>query len=412
MPTIKLTSKGVENLKSEAGKDRTDYFDTVMPGLSLRVTKSGSKSWVVYFRSPIERDRRGLAKVKRYTVGKYPRLGVADAREEAGKVMRQVDEGSDPQREKAEAKLKQTMAVNEDPITVKDGVHRYIEEHIKVHSRPRQRADGSVYWEIQRMLEKSVLPYMGGLRLATLTRKDVLSLHRHIAKVSGPTAAERAAEGLRAVLNWLDDAELVEAVPVIRLKSKQRKEAAKRHRILTGDEIRAVWKNLSEISPFSSIVRILLLTGQRRSEVAGMRWEEVDLDTQMWSLPEERTKNKLPHMVPLSDAVIELIKDRIRVGEFVFTTTGKTAFSGFSRSKARLDGRAGFSDWTLHDLRRTFVTRLNELGILPHVVEATVNHISGAAKVGVAGIYNKAQYLPERKVALEKWAETLEEIIS
>lgn len=411
MPTIKLTTKGVESIKPDPKKDRVDYFDAILPGMALRVTKSGSKSWVVYYRSPVEIDRRGQPKVKRYTIGKYPRLGLADAREEAGSVMRRVDEGDDPQKEKAEAKRQQSTAMQADPITVQDGVHRYIEDHVKVRCKPRVRADGTEFWELERVMSSHVNSYMGGMRIADVTRKDVLSMHRHIEKTAGATAADRAAEALRGALNWLDDAELVENVPVIKLKNKARKAAAKRHRVLDDAEIRSIWHELDDDGPFGAIVRILLLTGQRRGEVTGMRWEELDLDAKMWSLPEERTKNSLPHMVPLSDAVVNILKARDRLGEFVFTTTGTSPFSGFSRSKQRLDGRTKFSDWTLHDLRRTFVTRLYELNVPPHVVEATVNHISGEAKVGVAGVYNKAQHLPERKAAMDRWATEVERIV-
>ncbi len=108
--------------------------------------------------------------------------------------------------------------------------------------------------------------------------------------------------------------------------------------------------------------------------------------------------------MPLSEAVLRNLTDRPRLGEYVFTTTGTTPFSGYSRSKQRLDSRIGLTDWTLHDLRRTFVTRLYEMNIPPHIVEATVNHVSSEAKGGVAGVYNKAQHMPERKAALDRWA--------
>jgi integrase len=138
-----------------------------------------------------------------------------------------------------------------------------------------------------------------------------------------------------------------------------------------------------------------------------MRWAELDIDNAMWSLPPGRTKNGLPHLVPMSQPVIEIVEARDHIGEYVFTTTGVTPFSGFSRCKARVDRRMGDRDWVLHDLRRTFVTRLNELGVQPHIVEAAVNHITGVAKAGVAGIYNHAQYLDERAMALTRWADTL-----
>ncbi len=256
----------------------------------MRVSAKGRKTWIATYRSPVEKDRRGYGKQRRYKLGKFPDVTLSEAREKAGIVFKSVDRGEDPHREKQEAKEARPAAVS-DPVTVQDGVRRYIEEHVKINCKSRQRADGTVFWELQRMLENDVLSYMGGMRIVDLTRKDVLSMHRHIERVSGPIAAERAAEALRAALNWLDDAELVEGVPIIRLKSKDKK--VKRHRILTDDEIRALWKSLDKDGPFGGIVRILLLTGQRRGEVAGMRWDELNLKESKWSLPGDRTKDGL-----------------------------------------------------------------------------------------------------------------------
>ena len=408
MPTEKLTTKRVETAKPSPDKDRMDIFDAITPGLSLRITKSGSKSWVVNYRSPVERDRRGQSKVKRFTLGRYPRLSLVNAREEASEVMRKIAEGDDPQKERAGARLG-ASPYGADPVTVEEGVARYIDEHVKVRNKPRQRADGTVLWEREQLLQRHVVSQLGGMAISDVTRKDVLAMHRHIERTSGATTADRAAEALRAAFNWLDDAELVESVPALRLK---RKEKQSRHRVLSDEEIRTLWHGLDADGPFGAIVRILLLTGQRRAEVAGMRWEELDLGNRVWSLPEKRTKNNLPHDVPLSEGVLRDLTDRPRIGEHVFTTTGMTPFSGYSRSKERLDRRTGFSDWTLHDLRRTFITRLNELGVPPHIGEACVNHISGIAKAGVAGVYNKAKYLPERIAAMERWATVLHVIIA
>jgi integrase len=143
-----------------------------------------------------------------------------------------------------------------------------------------------------------------------------------------------------------------------------------------------------------------------------MTWPEVGEDT--WSLPGERTKNGKPHIVPLSMTAREILDNvpKINGSDFVFTINGKRPVSGWGRAKERLDKIAGVEGWTLHDLRRTLVTGMNEdLGIEPHVVEACLNHLSGGAKAGVAGVYNRAQYLPQRKVALESWAQHIAGIV-
>ena len=143
-----------------------------------------------------------------------------------------------------------------------------------------------------------------------------------------------------------------------------------------------------------------------------MTWSEVD--GVIWNLPAARTKNSRPHIVPLSTTAREILDDlpRIDGSDFLFTSTGKTPVSGWGAAKERLDTIAGVEGWTLHDMRRTFVTGMNEdLAIEPHVVEACLNHLSGSAKAGVAGVYNRALYLPQRKIALENWAQHIAKIV-
>ncbi|MGI9503692.1 MAG: site-specific integrase, partial [Geminicoccaceae bacterium] len=181
-------------------------------------------------------------------------------------------------------------------------------------------------------------------------------------------------------------------------------------RVLSNDEIAKLWAETDRLGDFAAIIRLLLLTGQRREEVAAMRWSEIDLERRLWEIPGTRTKNHRPHQVPLSDQVLGILEtlDR-RQGRDLIFGTGKGGFSGFGQSKARSDRRSGLSGWRVHDLRRTAVTGMVEIGIQPHVVEAVVNHISGH-KGGVAGIYNKATYATEKRQALKAWANALEAI--
>jgi integrase len=154
-------------------------------------------------------------------------------------------------------------------------------------------------------------------------------------------------------------------------------------------------------------VKLLMLTGQRRAEVGGMLWPELKLDQALWSLSGARTKNGKPHLVPLSHQAVELIRGvKRRPGRDAVFGRGAGPYSGWSRSKRRLDGRCKVAAWTLHDLRRSFVTNLAEAGVLPHIIETAVNHLSGH-RAGVAGIYNRASYLPERERAMQAWANSL-----
>ena len=164
--------------------------------------------------------------------------------------------------------------------------------------------------------------------------------------------------------------------------------------------------------PFGPAVRLLILTGARREEIGALRWGEVDLVAKAWTIPGERTKNGIEHVVPLSDPALSILEGLPRIGRydgFVFTTTGKTAVSGSCASKAKvaLDTASGVPDWRLHDLRRTFATGLAGLGISMPVVETILNHVSGSFG-GVAGVYQRHAFANEKREALDKWAKHVE----
>jgi integrase len=198
-------------------------------------------------------------------------------------------------------------------------------------------------------------------------------------------------------------------------------------RVLTPEELAIVWRACGEAGEFGTIVRLLMLTGQRREEVAGLEWAELDLDRALWVIPSARTKNKLEHEVPLPRQAVALLPEKREGRAHLFGRGKKGGFSGFSRSKARLvesiakrRAREVGHDpakvdlekwklpaWTLHDCRRTAGTCMHEIGVEPHIVEAILNHVSGH-KGGVAGTYNKARYREPKKVALQRWADWLE----
>jgi integrase len=188
-----------------------------------------------------------------------------------------------------------------------------------------------------------------------------------------------------------------------------------RDRVLTDDEIRKFWGACAEIGePVGQLLKLLLLTGCRRSELAGMRRSELSEDGTTWNIPSSRTKNGRAHVVPLSAAardIIASLKPIAGAAGFVFTANGRSAISGWSNLKHRLDAAMGIPAWRLHDLRRTAATGMAGIGIAPHVVEACLNHISGA-KAGVAGTYNRAAYAPEKRAALERWTVHVEGLVA
>jgi integrase len=225
---------------------------------------------------------------------------------------------------------------------------------------------------------------------------------RTIAKDSGAVAADRARSTLSALFTWAVGEGLCAANPVD--GTNKSSEAKSRERILSDAELAAIWKAAPD-SDYGRIVKLLMLTAQRREEIGGLRWEEVDLETGLISLPGARTKNHRTHDVPLSDSAIAVLSDcpRTDEGRALVFGSGQGGYSGWSRAKEALDKAANVKKWTLHDLRRTAATRMANLGVQPHVIEAILNHVSGH-KAGVAGIYNRSTYDKEKRAALDLWA--------
>ena len=195
--------------------------------------------------------------------------------------------------------------------------------------------------------------------------------------------------------------------------------------MLSDDEVRLVWRAFHSVGwPFGDIAKLLLLTGARRDEIAESRWNEIDLAAKTWTIAKQRSKNGVAHEIPLSDTAIRIVEHLPRIGEkrdgLIFTTTGETPVSGWSRAKATIDkamvealkerGGDAVQPWVFHDMRRTAASGMAGLGIPPHVVEAVLNHRSGTIK-GVAAVYNRYNYAAEKRDALDKWAERVVAIV-
>ena len=221
---------------------------------------------------------------------------------------------------------------------------------------------------------------------------------RTISKERGAFAADRGRSTLSAFFGWAIGEGIVETNPVVGT-NKQSKNVS-RERVLTDAEIVAIW-NAAPANDFGRIVKLLMLTGQRRDEIADLQWAEIVEDA--IALPAARTKNSRPHDVPLSPQAQAVLAECVeRVGRGYVFGRGEAGFSGFGKAKERLDEASGVTGWTLHDLRRTAATRMADLGVQPHVIEAILNHISGH-KGGVAGIYNRSTYAAEKRAAMMLW---------
>ena len=252
--------------------------------------------------------------------------------------------------------------------------------------------------EVERHLRQHAKP-LHRQRLAEIDRRAIATLLGGIETTSGPVARNRVRSSLSAFFAWTIREGLLETNPVA--GTGKADEGGSRERVLTDKELGAIWRSLGE-DQFSDIVRLLILTGQRREEIGGLRWSEVHKDRIV--LPPSRTKNRRQHEVPLSPQARAILDRQIRRNsrELVFGL-GEGGFSGWSDAKAALDQRLPIPDWHLHDLRRTCATGLAEIGVLPHIIEAILNHVSGH-RAGVAGIYNRARYEGEMRDALDRWA--------
>jgi integrase len=340
----------------------------------------------------------------------YPATSLESARAAAKSALEDVAQGINPKAKKeAEIQAKAEKAAN----TFKAVGERFMRQHVE------RRLAENTHREYRRVLFGTDTAKWANRPVTSITRADVRAVLDAMVERASPSAANNTLAYLQKFFNWCAEKDLIDTPPTDRMKAPAPKTIGER--TLAEGEIIKVWHAFdADGGTFRDLFKLLLLTGQRRSEVGGMsRAELVGLNggQPTWEIPSARTKNNRPHVVPLAPAVVAIINaiPSVGTGDLLFTTTGNTPISGFSRAKERVDawiakerekaGIAPMPEWTLHDLRRTMVTMMNErLGIAPHIVEACVNHISGGAKAGVAGVYNKALYLTERREALAAWA--------
>lgn len=376
-----LTDKALEALKPQA--KRYEVHDTYCPGLSVRVTPEGKKTFTVKY-------RYGLTQ-KRMSIGVYPRVSLAAARQRAMDAMRKVDDGTDPSKLRRQADLR---------------VDAIVAEFITRYAKPRNRK----WMESERILQREFVAVFGQKDIREVTRADVIEIMDGAIERGAHYSANRILSNVRKLYNWCIERGIVEKSPIVGLKAPTKEVA--RDRVLADDEIKAVLRACrNDTYPFRQFAPMLLATGQRRGEMAQMRWSEIDLDNKIWVIPTERSKNGKPHVVPLSSYALRLLADipRFLDCNIVFTTTRRSPISGFSKALRRLWEATGATDWRLHDLRRTAASGMARASVPPHVVEKVLNHISGTIS-GVAAVYNRYAYDPEKRDALEGWGQVLERL--
>jgi integrase len=392
MPKVRLTAAAVERLKPPA-TGQIDYFDTAYPALALRVTAKGVRSWVYFGRV------RG--RIKRATLGRYPDLSLAQARRKAGETADAMRQGVDP------ASAKRAAA-----LAVPDSFAAVAAEWLK-----RDQAKNRSVDNVRSIMARYALPAWGDRVITTIGRRDVIELIDSVADRGFPIMAHRVHSHLHRLFRWSVGRGILEINPMADLPRQGA--AVRRDRVLDDAELALVWQAAVKTSwPFGPVVRLLILTAARRDEIGGLRWSEIEVDK--INLKGERTKNAEPRTIALSPAAADLVRalPRVRSSALVFTTTGATSVSGWSRAKTLLDhaieginGGAPLAPWRLHDLRRSAATGMQKLGVSLQAIEAVLGHISGS-RSGVVGIYQRHSFEPEARAALEAWARHIDAIVN
>jgi integrase len=390
---MKLTAAAIGRLRLPPGKTDDIVFDTAIHGFGVRLRDGGNRSFIYQYKLG--------SKQRRLTIGSVSAVDFGVACETAKDMYAKVRLGGDPAGEKAQARLK---------------AHEAFEAVVTAQYLPHKRRElrPQPFKDVERHLLRYAKP-LHRLQLETISRRDIASCLASVRVNVGRVAANRARTSLSALFSWAMGEGLVESNPVV---GTLRVEEKSRERVLDPDELRLIWRALPA-SDFGSIMKLLALTGARAGEIAGLRREELRDGTIL--LPGSRTKNGREHLIPLSEAARAILTAALarhdeETRRLVF---GRRVgpFSGWSKCKLALDQRitevAGkpLAPWRVHDLRRSFATHAAGIGIQPHIIEACLNHFSGH-KGGVAGIYNRSTYEPEKRTALETWAAHLLAITS
>jgi integrase len=381
-----------------AGKRDVQEFDDALPGFGIRKFDSGHASYFVKFNVGHQQ--------RRLTLGSVVSGNLAAMRKQASSILSKARLGHDTVAEKRAATGKLTVSFGE-------LVPLYLaarESELRIRT----------YVEIKRHLENHWKQLHGSM-LDAITRADIVRVVDEIAAEGGKGAADHARVSLSGFFAWCIDRGHCDSNPTAGVKPRNVTQA--RSRVLSEGELIDVWQACRD-DDYGSIIRLLLLTGQRREEIGSLGWSEIAAEKRQIELPEARTKNHRAHIVPISEEVGAILASitRREDRDFVFGRR-EGAFSGWSKAKNELDARIAVArkktgvkkpmpPWVLHDLRRSFVTHLNERKLAPpHVIEAIVNHVSGHL-AGVAGIYNKALYFDERRTALELWARHIVSLVA
>jgi integrase len=385
MSSVLLTDFFIK--RTQARDKQFEILDAKVKGLTLRISGKAKTFNCLY---------KFMGHNSRLKLGRYPSMTLKDARQKADEALRQVSRGIDPKAEK----LRKRSSYTDNLFS------RIVPEFIENHARRNTRS----WKEPDRILKNEFIPRLGKFQLDQISRRMIQSGLNEIA-ASGPSAANHAFAVIRKLFNWCVEQGYIDHSPCLGMKKPSK--TVERSRVLSDHELAAIWLATDKMGfPFGTHVKLLISTAQRRNEVSTLCWADFDLEHRTWTQPAASNKSGRAHIVPLSDLTLATIRSLPRVhDELVFPARGKdNPVSGYSKWKRKLDHISGVTGWTLHDLRRTAATGMAQLKVPVHIIELVLNHRAKSLS-GVAGIYNRHEYLDEQRDALDRWAKHVEDLL-
>lgn len=383
MTTSQLTDLFIKGLKP--GDKQVDYYDTKIKRFGVRVSPSGTKTYFLWYRFQGRAKRLGL--------GRTDRVSLADARKKAHQALADIADDRDP------ALTKLSASADGTGPTFAKFVDTFVSKYAKRHNKS---------WEqTERLLKREFVSKWGKRPLSSLNKADVLSVLDNIVSRGTPSAANRSFAAVRKLFNWAVERGDLDVSPALNVKNPSKH--VSRDRVLTEYELSKVWSAADHMGyPYGTVVELLILTAQRRNEVAGMRWSDLNFESNTWTIPGDRNKSGRPQIVPLTDDVLQILEGLPRThSELVFPGRGRdNPVSGWSKWKRQIDKISGVEEWRLHDLRRTAASMMAKDKVPPHIIERILNHSTGTLG-GVAGVYNRYGYQDEMRDALECWGQSI-----
>lgn len=384
----KITTRTIQaalRLAQEGGKG-VYLWDSELRGFGLWASPKGSGSWLA------QKWVGGASgRPVRLAFDQYPHISLEDARRKAATLISEIGNGTDIVSRKELARKAKAEAIQ--APTLGEAIQKYIE---------RNRKPGRYWSELEATFNREVIPVLGtDTRVSTITKAELQALLDD-KQTNHPGAARTLYAALSPFLKWCISRDIIGSSPLSDIQAPKLPTA--RDRTLTEAELKAFWLAASDVGVFGPFYRLLLLTGQRREEVSGIQYSEIDMTGGTWLIPKERTKNGKSHLVHLAPQAMAIINSRPP-----FIGPG---IVGYSKGKARLDKvLPGMPPWRIHDLRRTAASGMAQLGFQPHIIERVLNHISGA-QGGLVGVYQRYEYLEERKRALEAWGAHVQKLVT